>query len=703
MRSAQPKAVSPNASAADASGKADLASMEDFELAEFIQDHGRDCVREGKPPTLDVYFDLVPGLRNRQDPLDAAIEVVLYALSGPGGIRTEVVEQLAQQYPDLRNEIIETVELCELAGGVARELPCPFGPMMASGQRRYILERLLGEGSSGQVYLAIDLQFRDENANPVPQADDNEGNEAERPNQPRSDQVAIKILPTLTQVLWGGDRAREEAIKNRSVRHHNVVNVIECGESEYGELFIVSEYVPGGDLQKWINAHSLRREPLDIPSVVEIVLETADGLNAAHERGIIHCDLKPGNILLNEDGGVRITDFGIAVRSHHGETGDVIHLGNQAFIAPERLVPDTAMPTVRSDVYSLGGILYYMLTGRLPNGERPDGATLTAQPVEAVSSISQPPRAINPAVDRDLDAICTFAIAQSPEDRYATAAALATDLRAWQQRRPLPFAGSTLLHRWGLYARRHPFNIVLAASLIAAIGVGVNLAVTSLRERERTEALQETAVMLGESLKQSLANDPPTTRLPRLAWILQDLFERQELGTPIDTGPLFDAKLTNLKLFAANEDAHELDDLYHFITQFTLAFWQLSQRDTDAALGAMQDVEAFARARLADDDRIHMHLAGLRAVAAVQHATKTPERAELAGPVDIMQQCEALLAQTDPGSPMHYMMIESLIEAFSHPLLDNPDQCQRYEEVLAAVEARRMLFPRKANPTGNEE
>ncbi|WP_322494680.1 protein kinase domain-containing protein, partial [Chloroflexus sp.] len=269
-------------------------------------------------------------------------------------------------------------------------------PQLLDG--RYQIERLLGEGGMARIYLGRDLRL----------------------NRP----VAIKIphphLMTDPDFLA---RFRHEAHAAAMVSHPNLVDVYDVGQ-DGNQHYIVMEYVAGSTLKQLIN----REAPFAIPRAVRIGEQIARGLHAAHRAGLIHRDIKPQNIIVTDDGQVRITDFGVA-KSHLStamtETG--ITLGTVDYIAPEQAQGRPATP--QSDIYALGVVLYEMLTGRLPF----TGDTPVAVAMKHISEPPPPPRQYNPHIPAALEAIILRALAKDPALRQRSALELAEELRSYEQ------------------------------------------------------------------------------------------------------------------------------------------------------------------------------------------------------------------------------------------------------------------------------
>src|SRR3712207_1884500 len=201
---------------------------------------------------------------------------------------------------------------------------------------RYRLRKSLGSGGMADVYLAHDdILDRD---------------------------VALKVMSS----RYASDeefveRFKREAQSAAALSHPNIVSIFDRGEQEDGTYYIAMEYLPGGTLKD----HILKRGPLPPQMAAAVALQTAEALQAAHKKGIIHRDIKPRNILITDSGDVKVTDFGIARAAEATTTsnlGDI--LGTAKYMSPEQAMGEPVGPA--SDLYSLGVVLYEMLTGRVP-------------------------------------------------------------------------------------------------------------------------------------------------------------------------------------------------------------------------------------------------------------------------------------------------------------------------------------------------
>lgn len=283
---------------------------------------------------------------------------------------------------------------------------------------RYKLVERIAVGGFGQVWKALDTEL-------------------ER-------FVAIKFPKNLDRDL--SDELLEEARKVARLKHLGIVTVYDVGRQD-GFVFIISDLIEGNDLSQ--------QKQIGLTEAVELVIQVAENLQFAHEQGFVHRDVKPANILLNQNGKVFITDFGIAITKGDLE-GLTESIGTLAYMSPEQLAGESQLVDARTDIYALGVILFELLTGQHPF---PSDSSLELR--ERIL-FSEPPslQRQNSAIPLELEKICLKCLRKHPDDRYQTANDLAVDLKAVLKSLPFKKVRSIA---WGAL-------LVVAISLIAIYG-----------------------------------------------------------------------------------------------------------------------------------------------------------------------------------------------------------------------------------------
>jgi eukaryotic-like serine/threonine-protein kinase len=368
----------------------------------------------------------------------------------PAAAREARLALLRQDDPALADELKPWLEeLSALDHSAFLQAPALPAPAGLAGQTvgAYRLVRELGRGGMGAVWLAQRTDGRFEG------------------------EVAIKFLAAGLFSAAGAERfAREGSIMAR-LAHPHIARLLDAGHTDHAGLaqpYLVLEYVPGEPIDAYCSRHAL---PLD--AKLHLFLDVLDAVAHAHSRLILHRDLKPSNILVTATGDVKLLDFGIAKLLDAASPGDLTQQAGNAFTpqyaAPEQLQGGDV--STATDVYALGGLLFRLLSGRLPL-EGLGGNTLAQW--QAVVEVVPPPvsealrlsgepdaRRRAHALRGDLDTIVARALKKQPGERYATAAALADDLKRHLAFEPIAARPDTWLYRSGKFLRRHRLAVAL--------------------------------------------------------------------------------------------------------------------------------------------------------------------------------------------------------------------------------------------------
>ena len=326
--------------------------------------------------------------------------------------------------------------------------------------------------------------------------------------------VALKVLAKTEADTKELDRFRTEARALAALHHRHIVPIYEVGEQD-GQPYFTLELIEGGSL-----AQRLRGQPQDPVASAQLVNTLAGAIHYAHEQGIVHRDLKPGNILLQRGEGreergdnsntasgptgyrlltidttPKIADFGLAKYLHQSsartQSGAV--LGTPSYMAPEQALANAAAVGPAADIYALGAILYELLTGRPPF----QGATPLATLNNLIHEEPVAPSWLVPGVPHDLATICMKCLDKEPARRYASARNLAEDLQRFLAHQPIQARPSSVLYRWGKFARRNRGAVGgilgVAAALVVGSVVAVVLAFGERHARNRADANAERA------------------------------------------------------------------------------------------------------------------------------------------------------------------------------------------------------------------
>lgn len=354
-------------------------------------------------------------------------------------------EEVCSQCPELLPEVRDRwVRVRRLRGDLdalfpPEETDLPVDDVVLPQVPGYRVECLLGRGGMGVVFRAWHLRL----------------------NRP----VALKMM---LAGAYAGPRERErfqrEAEAVAGLRHPNVVQVHDVGEAN-GRPYYTMELVDGGSL-----AQTLTGTPLPVDQAAELVGTMASAVQSAHAAGIVHRDLKPANVLLTADGTPKVGDFGLARRlsDEAALTHTGVALGTPSYMAPEQAGGKADAVGPAADVYSLGAILYELLTGRPPF--RGESAAETVQ--QLLTHDPVPPSRLNPRVSRDLETICLKCLLKSPRLRYVTASELTDDLGRFRRGEAIIARPEGPVQRWARRVRRRP---LLSAAVAGILVLGVVL------------------------------------------------------------------------------------------------------------------------------------------------------------------------------------------------------------------------------------
>jgi serine/threonine-protein kinase len=343
-----------------------------------------------------------------------------------------------------------------------REAPPPEPEPLPSRFGRYEILGEIGRGGMGVVYKARNLELRTQT-------------------------VALKVLHLGRFASRDDlDRFRREAEAAAELDHPNIVPVHEYGEHD-GQAYYTMRFVEGRNLEDRLEVY--RNDPA---AAARLLVTVAGAIRYAHRRTILHRDLKPGNILVDDAGRPHVTDFGLAKRldGTGAQTASGELMGSLPYMAPEQFSGRRRLLTLSVDVYALGATLYALLTGRPPFvGETP---IETMRKIEAEEPV--PPEKLNPGVDADLSAICLMALRKTPQERYENSGAFAADLERWLEARPVLARPIGRVRRAAKACRRHPARVALGlVGIVAPLLFALWAVQQSARREEILEANAFTA------------------------------------------------------------------------------------------------------------------------------------------------------------------------------------------------------------------
>jgi hypothetical protein len=439
-------------------------------------------------PALGGLLERWPEAMGEPALLDTVLDVAVEWFVRERGLdRDAALDRLRDANPNLSAQL----ELCRVLSDAIGDsvpgasespddglvLPAEVGPSVTGGRRRYDLRELLGRGSQGRVYLAVDRALSD-------------------PDRPAW--VAVKLARVSSPAA--AQKLLDEAAKARRIEHENVVRVLDADVTGVHHTCLVTEYVGGGTLEK-LRCGSA--EHARVRTAVSALAQVCRGVQAIHSQGLVHCDLKPTNVLLTPDGTPKVADFGLSVRRWTSSAAESstspLPAGNLAFMSPEQFRHPERAPAPPGDIYALGGLVLWVLTGHAPNGST--GADAVARLTRSGSSAVEADLAA--IADEDLRAITRRAIAEAPAERYGSADALAADLDRWLGHERLSWRVTPLPRRARLFARREPMlSAVAGVAVLVVLGTGiVGGLLVAKAERNRVEATASAAAARAEAAR----------------------------------------------------------------------------------------------------------------------------------------------------------------------------------------------------------
>jgi tetratricopeptide (TPR) repeat protein len=573
----------------------------------------------------------------------SALFVELRAL--PPSARAAALRRAAAGDARLATEV-ESLLAHDVEDGESAADPAP--PQRIGPYR--ILSRL-GRGSSGEVFLG----------------------EQEQPIRRR---VAIKVVPLAAISPEWAARLEVERAALEATDHPHIARVLDAGRTAEGLPYLVMNFVDG----ETITAHCARRR-LALADRVRLMLQVADAVHHAHQRGVIHRDLKPANVLVAEVDGrasPQVVDFGIAkplAGAFPVESPPTLGLplGTPAYMAPEQT--RVGPIDIRADVYALGAILYELVAGRPPLEVDGDPLVALARLRESVPRPASQVRARGPAADAggpatravlaDLDVILGKALEKQPERRYASVDAFGQDLQRLLACEPIAARAPSWGYRTARFARRNRLAVAAGGVALVALGGGVVMLWTGLREAERQREQAEARFTEKEEVNRFLTDDVLALASPELGG--PDLSARELLDR---ASARIERRLAGQPLVAAAIH-HALGEAYAQLADFDVA-----QRHFDQAL----ELRTLA-AGPDSADTVHTEIA--RASLLARQERYTEAQAAL---VPALARARLIL---DPGDPA----LDSALNDLGVVMiaLERPDEA--LDLLREALEGRRRLLP----------
>lgn len=660
-------------------------------LADLIRADVQQRLVRGLPLSLADYA-AAPGVGESDVLLDAAVQAIVHAQMARGRTRQQAFAELRRDNPGCESRIETAEVLSSLLGSSDADPPQPttlprrLGPRLAGGARRYELLHQLGHGSQAVVYRAIDHEL----------------SSPERPSW-----VAVKVWPVGRGVGAPARRLLAEAQRARQIDHPGVIKVFDAGVTPEGEAFMVTPIIEGRTLEEAVAAH----DALPADRLASWMIQVCAGVQAIHAAGLLHRDLKPGNILIDPRGEAVVSDLGLSVRNDGARREE--RVGTLAFGAPEQW-SGHGLISQASDTYALGAALLWALTGLVPHGaDRPSAEAAVASPAAHRAALAPALAAVR---DRRLRRICERATAFEPRLRYASAEGLAADLAAWRARDPIPWMKPTLLQRGRLWASRSPWQVGFAVALLLTAVVAPS-AVFWARARAQASAA-EAAAARAEADANTLKNAQTFFRnavetikpVHNVSWrdanlpsllILESVVGPKFLG---ENGLLGELWADRLAESGANLAEAKKGTINWALWATVHGMWTLQAERFDEAYPLLVECEDAWRKLCEPDDPWLADVQGLRAVAEIRMMQKrrldavrtqalrpdfTPD--ELAR---VQREAERIVADPRPTRRVYYLAVNALIALYGPDWTNRPDDVARLrEDANARLEHRHPAAP----------
>jgi eukaryotic-like serine/threonine-protein kinase len=422
------------------------------------------------------------------------------ALDLSGSERDSYISALAAHEPGIAAAVEELLaERDELESkGFLKDPVMSLTEASLVGQQlgAYTIDSLIGRGGMGEVWLALRSDGRFEG------------------------KFAIKFLDSYAASPAALDRFRREGRLLARLAHPHIARLIDAGVTSNERPYLVLEYIDGERIDGYCDSHSL-----DTKARVRLLLDVLSALAHAHSNLVVHRDIKPSNVLVTHDGAVKLLDFGIGKLlkpDAEGAEGSTFTRLEDSALTPEYAAPEQFLgepASTATDVYQLGVLMFVLLSGRLPitqgtsRAERVK-ATLDIEPIRLSAAGARDTRKV---LRGDLDAIVSKALRKLPQERYATAAALADDLRRYLGHEPVAARANLLGYRMRKFARRYRGAVIGTSAAILALIAATGFALFQMREAQIQRDLSREQAKRAEvqaefvTLMMSTVGDKPTT------------------------------------------------------------------------------------------------------------------------------------------------------------------------------------------------